>query len=402
MSLINKVLRELDARRADAPGTGSFAQPVRAVPAPRPKRTVWWGVAAVALMAGGALAWEQFRPAHAPAPAQKTGQLPLRMDVDLSMEQPGAPPVSPAQPVPPEPAAAAVDRPAETAAPVVAVSAPAAPPQALVPPPVPAVPADAGQSKRTPKAAVPKEAVPPAPAPEVSQAAPPAKSTARMPKASVPAPEGRPSESRSSEAQPAITKQVREMTPQQRAENEYRKAVLAVQQGKAADALPALELTIQLDPQHAAARQVLIGIMLEQNRREDALRIARDGVQLDPGQHGLAMILARLELEKGELHSAIQTLDRSLPYASDRADYLAFLAAVLQRDGQHKRAVDHYLQALQKTPQQGAWWMGLGISLQADRRLAEAQEAFKRAKATNTLSPELLSFVDARLSQLQR
>ena len=45
--------------------------------------------------------------------------------------------------------------------------------------------------------------------------------------------------------------------------------------------------------------------------------------------------------------------------------------------------------------------MGLGISLQAVNRNSEAQDAFRRARASNTLNPELQAFVDQRLKQLQ-
>jgi MSHA biogenesis protein MshN len=153
---------------------------------------------------------------------------------------------------------------------------------------------------------------------------------------------------------------------------------------------------------HAAARQTLIGILLENKHKDGAIRRAKEGLALDAAQPGLAMILARLELEKGELQSAIETLERSLPYAVDRADYQAFLAALLQRAERHKEAVEHYFIALQKVPQNGVWWMGVAISLQADRRKPEAIEAFKRAKSTNSLSPELVDFVNAQLAQLQQ
>jgi MSHA biogenesis protein MshN len=112
-------------------------------------------------------------------------------------------------------------------------------------------------------------------------------------------------------------------------------------------------------------------------------------------------MLARLQVEKGELKPAIDTLQRTLQSAGDRADYQAFLAALYQRDGRHKEAVDMYVAALRKAPQNGLWWMGMGISLQADNRLQEARDAFGRARAANSLSPELLAFVEQKLAQLR-
>jgi MSHA biogenesis protein MshN len=114
------------------------------------------------------------------------------------------------------------------------------------------------------------------------------------------------------------------------------------------------------------------------------------------------MILARLLVEKGQLHQAIETLRHTLPHASEHADYQAFLAALLQRDAKHKEAIEHYAVALRQNPQNGIWWMGMGISLQAENRFSEAQEAFSRAKTSNMLSAELLAFVDQKLNQLRR
>jgi MSHA biogenesis protein MshN len=200
----------------------------------------------------------------------------------------------------------------------------------------------------------------------------------------------------------ALNKEVKEISPQQRAENEFRKAIPLIQQGRPAEAIAGLELALQLDPQHAAARQTLVGVLLDSKRQDEAMRRTREGLSIEPAQPGLAMILARLQVEKGELRPAIDTLQRTLPYAADRPDYLAFLAALLQRDGRNKEAAEHYVHALQRSPQNGIWWMGLGISLQADSRWDEAQEAFSRAKASKSLSPELLAFVESKLKQLQR
>lgn len=194
---------------------------------------------------------------------------------------------------------------------------------------------------------------------------------------------------------------VKELSPAQLVENEYRKALTLLQQGKRSESIAGFERALQLEPRHAASRHALVGVLIDLKRIDDAMRQAADGLAADPAQTGIAMILARLQVDKGDTRTAIETLENSLRFAGGRADYHAMLAALLQRDQRHKAAAENFAAALKGNPQNGAWWMGLGISLQADGRAAEAIDAFKRAKATNTLSNELLAFVDGRLAQLQ-
>ena len=199
-----------------------------------------------------------------------------------------------------------------------------------------------------------------------------------------------------------VTKQIKELTPQQRAEIEYAKAVSLLQQGRAAEASELLGNVLQLDPGNTSARQTLAGLLVAGKHYGEAERSLQDGLKLNPGQTGLAMILARLQVEQGDTQRGLKTLLQSVPYAAELPDYQAFLAALLQREGRHKEAIEHYLQALRKVPGSGVWLMGLGISLQAENRLAEAQEAFIRAKASNTLSPDLQAFVEQQLKLLRQ
>jgi MSHA biogenesis protein MshN len=110
------------------------------------------------------------------------------------------------------------------------------------------------------------------------------------------------------------------------------------------------------------------------------------------------MLLARLQLEAGG--NALETLQRSLPYAESNPEYRAMMAGVLQRANRHTEAVDHYQAAVRLQPANAVWWMGLGISLQAEKRNAEAKSAFQRALESGRLSPELQGFVERRLQQL--
>lgn len=417
MSLINKMLQELDARRSDVSSTGQYGQQVRAVPERRGIHPAWWVALALGIALSGVLAWILLQPPAVNAPG---AHLPLKLDAGLTNNLPASQPISASQTAAPaatNPTAVNVpSTPAGTnpqivtqsqeaipASPAALISATEKQPQVepgkpILEPKRPGAekPVSTESEKRMPEPRQPtstraEKDISPAsiadPDRTVPSAKPAAGTTAKAAEVSAPV---------------ALTKQVRELTPQQRAENEYRKALQTVQQGKSIEAIASLQQALHLDAQHVAARQALVAVLLDNKRTEEAQQVARDGLSLDAEQPGLAMILARLQLEKGEQRAAVETLERTLPYAADRADYLAFLAALLQREGRHKQAIEHYLTVLQKTPQSGVWWMGLGISLQADNRNLEAQEAFKRAKATNTLSAELSAFVDARLNQLRR
>jgi MSHA biogenesis protein MshN len=63
---------------------------------------------------------------------------------------------------------------------------------------------------------------------------------------------------------------------------------------------------------------------------------------------------------------------------------------------------EQYQAALRTAPGNGVWLMGLGISLQAEKRNAEAIDAFQKARSTANLPSELQSFIDRRLQQLSR
>lgn len=190
-------------------------------------------------------------------------------------------------------------------------------------------------------------------------------------------------------------------TPAQRAEAEYRQATAFLQQGRVTDAIAALEQAVLIDPTHQPARQTLISLLMEQNRTADAMRHLRASLALDAAQPELAMLLAKLSLEANDLRGALVTLYRSAPSAAGRPDYQAYLAGVLARDKRHKEAAERYMAALRLNPQNGVWWMGLGIALQADNRPREAQEAYLRARQTNTLSPELQGYVEQKIVQLR-
>lgn len=200
----------------------------------------------------------------------------------------------------------------------------------------------------------------------------------------------------------ALVPIVKEISPTQRAESEYRQASMYLQQGRQTEAMTSLQQTLKLDAQHAPARQALISLLLENNRQEDAMRELKQGLALDPNHSNFAMLLARLQVERASVNEAIITLQSGLSAGQERPDYLAFLAALKQKTGAHKEAIQLYRQSLKKHTNNAVWWMGLGISLQADGTAQEAIDAYKQAKTQPGLSAELQAFVDQKIAGLQK
>jgi MSHA biogenesis protein MshN len=189
-------------------------------------------------------------------------------------------------------------------------------------------------------------------------------------------------------------------TGSQSAENAYRRALASLQEGRVSEAISSLQAVVRANPRHEAARQTLVSLLIENNRGDEAMTQLQQALTLDPRQPALAMLLARLQIERGK--SGIDVLMRTLPYATGNGDYQAFVGGALQRQGRFREAAEQYQTALRTAPGNAVWWMGLGIALQGDKRNAEAADAFRQARALGSLSPELQAFVERRLAQLGR
>lgn len=198
-----------------------------------------------------------------------------------------------------------------------------------------------------------------------------------------------------------IEKRDRPITPQQRADEEFRKATLLLNQGRINESLQGFRNALNIDAQHEASRQALLGLLIESKQFNEAQKLLKDTLKNNPNQSSYAMVLARIQVDQSGLDTALETLKTYSSSAMNNADYHGFFAALYQRKGSHTQAIEHYQIALRLAPQTAVWMMGLGISLQSMQRYSEAQDTFRRAKASGNLTPDLMAFVDQRLSQLQ-
>ncbi|KAF0163022.1 MAG: hypothetical protein FD157_3540 [Rhodocyclaceae bacterium] len=348
MSLVNKMLRDLDARRIGDSDRAAFPTAVTPLAARQESRRgvswMWFGAILVAVGLGTAV-W-------------------FGRNVT-----PAAPSVAAA---PAAPAAAAIA--AEPA-----VVANAALPSLRLDNELSAVPARAAEPPRKAMAFAPKATERPAAA---APSRPPVVALPKVPPVS---------------GEARIDKQVRLPSAAERAEIEYRRGVLAQRQGALEEAAGSYRAALEEFPEHAAARQMLAALLIDAKRFDEAEEILRRGTELASARLASTLAWARLKVERHQAPAALELLQKNAASGEQSAEYQGFAGALLNRAGRAPEAVERYQAATRLAPNEGRWWAGLGIALDAAGKGAEAREAYQKARALPGLPADLAQHVEHRL-----
>jgi len=103
--------------------------------------------------------------------------------------------------------------------------------------------------------------------------------------------------------------------------------------------------------------------------------------------------LARMELAEGRVSRVLELLTRLEPALAGQADLWAVRGNAAQRLARHQESVHAYLQALELRPDEPRWMLGAAVSLAALGRLDEAAVQAEKARASATVSPEILTYL---------
>lgn len=350
MSLVNKMLRDLDARRAGESDRAALPPAVTPLAARRElDRGVPWPLLGAALVVAGVAvaAWYGLQTR---APVETPGPVAV---------------ATPAPSVGPDSALPSLRLAGELSVPVVA----APQKKASVAPGVAAKTSNASES------------APPRIASLQAATAP----VVAMPKATPTSGETR------------IDKQVRLPSPAERAEIEYRRGVLAQRQGNAEDAAAGYRAALEVHPEHAAARQTLAALLIEAKRFDEAEELLRKGTELAPVRLASTLALARLKVERNQAPAALELLLKNAAAGENSAEYQGFAGALLNRAGRVAEAVERYQAATRLAPSEGRWWAALGIALEASGKAPEAREAYQKARALPGLPVDLAQHIEQRL-----
>lgn len=364
MSLINKVLSDIESRAQgarDSRASPEVLEGLAPTPAPTGDRDRPWLALAAALFGASALAvaallfWLR---TPVPAPVARPAVLPApAAPAATAVAAPTPPQVTNAAPPPVQPVASPAPAPTPAARVAAAPRAPA----------VAAKPHIARSSAPAPRAE--KRVVP---------ATPPAPETAATP----------------------IDKTEHPLSPAEQNENRFRQAFADVQQGRMAEAEAALRVVLAQDPVHVKARELLVGVLLQEGRKRDAIDVLSAGIAATPRAWRFSAWLAQTLADDGQLPRALAVLDHARATGAKDLDLLTLAGAIYERAGRAADAANAYREALTLAPNDGRLWVGLGIALETQRHPQDATAAYERALALD-IPPALGRFAEQRLASIK-
>jgi MSHA biogenesis protein MshN len=161
-------------------------------------------------------------------------------------------------------------------------------------------------------------------------------------------------------------------------------------------------------PRQTAAEETLSQAqgLWARGSRDAALDLMREAVAVAERAHhagtlaggtatlaSLVRELARMELAQGQVNRVLALLTRLEPDLAAQADLWAVRGNAAQRLGRHQESVDSYLRALALRSDESRWMLGAAVSLAALGKLEAAAELAEKARATGVVSPEILAYL---------
>lgn len=198
------------------------------------------------------------------------------------------------------------------------------------------------------------------------------------------------------ESNGTVNKHVR---PEQEVNLLIQKAVDHEQKGRLSEALTTLRQALVTYPQSEDARQLLVAYLFETKQEAEAVAVLQAGIKRNPEQVGLSKSLAKWQLSHNQPEAVLLTLKPFANVLARDAESQWMQAIACQQLGQHQAALPYFERAIILRPGQAQWVVAYAISLQASGKNAQALQQLQSTQAM-PISERLAEFVNQRIRQL--
>ncbi|MDO2949924.1 tetratricopeptide repeat protein [Aeromonas simiae] len=191
-----------------------------------------------------------------------------------------------------------------------------------------------------------------------------------------------------------------ELSAAQRSELAERRAATALARGDLQEAERQYGDLLSEQPDHVEARKQLAALLYGQERYEEAQKSLLEGLRVHPAQADFRLLLARMAIAQQQPLQALDWLAGARPSIAQNLDYYATWAALAQDAGHTAEARQLYLDLLHQRPDEGRWWLGLGIAEETLGNTAQALEAYRNAQLHGGLGEASNNWLAQRIAAL--
>ena len=191
------------------------------------------------------------------------------------------------------------------------------------------------------------------------------------------------------------------LTTKQKAIQNYKQALNALNQGNFDQTVTKLKTALKIAPNFIDARKALVILFIQNQMYQSANIYLLDGLKNMPNYIPYLELHARLLLKEGNAKQALFILQQNPPALAENPSYYALMAVTWQKLNRPELASKIYDRLLELQPHNSAWWMGLGLSLEIDNKPNLALQAYHRAINTGNLKPNVRAYVSGKIRLLE-
>lgn len=201
----------------------------------------------------------------------------------------------------------------------------------------------------------------------------------------------------------AIERQARQMPLVERDRLQVQEALTLWSQGQQLTALQRLDSFAYENPEAHQSRETLAKLLIRQGEVDRAMQAAELGLQIAPSHPGYKKIKARIFLGQSDVLDALTVLSVAPPSVSNDPEYHNLLATAQLAGGEYNEAIQSYRSLLRLNDarlDKAPLWYGLGSALQRMGNAAEARQAYQQALQLPELSASLRAQIERRMAAM--
>lgn len=161
-----------------------------------------------------------------------------------------------------------------------------------------------------------------------------------------------------------------------------------------------LRTLLQRTPDNINARKKLASMLFANDDMSGAENLLLEGIELTPHNTEFRLMLARLYAQAKNLPKAYEAMADVQVNPQQQPDFLSYRASLAQQLEYFHKAKPDYLSLLELQPENSRWWLGLAVVEERLNNNAQALSAYLQMQKLEPISLDVTQFVEQRIRYL--